>query len=159
MDNKVSIVFTPAELQAIQDAIAVLESTLDSKLISLTVEERKELNKMGEASRPFVGKVTDYVQTNPEFISPFNKVDELLEDWTLIGQLGPLYNTLNQIVTNMDDTLMEAGAEVLEQANLYYGSVQQAVRVNMPHSKPVYDDLKVRYEKRSKRRGGDPAAA
>lgn len=159
MENKVSIVIPPADLQAIKDAIAVLVAKLDPNLVSLTLEERKSLNKMGEASRPFVEKVVDYVETNPEFISPFNKVEEMEKDWKLINQLGPLYNTLNQIVTNLDDTLMEAGAEVLDQANIYYASVQQAVKANMPNSKPVYEDLRVRYEKRSKRRGGDPAAA
>ncbi len=86
-------------------------------------------------------------------------VDEMQKDWTLISQLGPLYNILNQIVTNLDDTLMEAGAEVLEQANIYYASVQQAVKANMPNSKPVFEDLKVRYGKRSRRRDDDPAAA
>lgn len=159
MDNKVSVEISPADLQAIKDAIAVLVAKLDPNLISLTVEERRSLNKMGEASRPFVGKVMDYLDTNPELISPFNKVDEMKKDWTLINQLGPLYNILNQIVTNLDDTLMEAGAELLDQGNIYYASVQQAVKANLPNAKPIYEDLRVRYEKRSKRRGGDPAAA
>lgn len=159
MDNKISIVIPPADLQAIKDAIAVLQAKLEPNLISLTVEERRQLNKMGEASRPFVEKVTEYVLTNPQFISPFNNVDELQKDWTLINQLGPLYNFLNQMVTNMDDTLMEAGAEVLDQANIFYASVQQAVKANMPNSKPVLEDLKVRYGRRNRRRDDDPAAA
>jgi hypothetical protein len=112
---------------------------------------------MGEASRPFVGKVIEYVETNPEFKSPYNNVEEMNKDWTLINQLGPIYNVLNQIVSNLDDTLMEAGAEVLDQANKYYGSVQIAAKNGMSNSKRVYEDLAVGYEKRSKRRGGDPA--
>lgn len=157
MENKISYVIPPADLQAIRDAIAVLQSTLDPNLISLSVQERKDLNKMGEASRPFVEKVMEYVKINPEFRSPYNKVDEMEKDWTLINQLGPIYNILNQIVSNLDDSLMEAGAEVLEQANKYYGSVQIAAKDGMANSKRVYEDLAVRYERRNRRRGGDPA--
>jgi hypothetical protein len=72
------------------------------------------------------------------------------KDRTLINQLAPL---------NMDDTLMEAGAEVLDQANIFYASVQKAIKADIPNAKPVLEDLKVRYEKQSKSRGGDPAAA
>lgn len=113
---------------------------------------------MGEASRPFVEKVTEYVDLNPEFNSPFMDVEEMKKDWKAINELGPMYNALNQIVTNLDDTLMEGGAEVLDQANMYYATVQQGVKAGVASSKPVYDDLRVRYERRSKRRGGDPAA-
>lgn len=157
MENRISYEIPAEDLILIKDAIAVLQAKLDPNLISLSVDERRELNKMGEASRPFVGKTIEYVDTNPEFKSPYNNVEEMKKDWTLINQLGPIYNVLNQIVSNIDDTLMEAGAEVLDQANKYYGSVQIAAKDGMANSKKVYEDLAVRYEKRSKRRGGDPA--
>ena len=119
MDNKISIVIPPADLQAIKDAIAVLQAKLEPNLISLTIEELRQLNKMGEASRPYVEKVTKYVQTNQPFITPFNKVDERQKVWTLFIQLEPLYNILNQIVINLDDPLMAAGARALEHAIIY----------------------------------------
>ncbi len=159
MDNKISYVVPPAELKLIKEAIAVLQAKLEPNLISLSIEERRNLNKMGEVSRPFVEKVIEYVEINPEFKSTYNNKEEMVKDWTLINQLGPIFNILNQICSNLDDTLLEAGAEVLEQANKYYGSVQIAAKDGMPNSKKVYEDLAVRYERRSKRRGGDPAAA
>ncbi len=158
MENKISYMIPAADLKLIKEAIAVLQAKLEPNLISLTVEERKSLNKMGEVSRPFVEKVMEYVEINPEFKSPYNNVDEMNKDWTLINQLGSVFNILNQIVSNLDDTLLEAGAEVLDQANKYYGSVQIAAKDGMPNSKKVYEDLAVRYERRSKRRNGDPAA-
>jgi hypothetical protein len=159
MDNKISYVIPAADLKLIMEAIGVLQTKLSPNLISLSKDERQDLNKMGEASRPFVGKTMDYVETNPEFKSPYNNVEEMKKDWTLINQLGPIYNILNQLVSNIDDTLMEAGAEVLEQANKYYGSVSIAAKDGMANAKRVHEDLAVRYEKRSKRRGGDPAGA
>jgi hypothetical protein len=157
MENKISYMIPAGDLKQIKEAIAVLQAKLEPNLISLTVEERKNLNKMGEVSRPFVEKVMEYVEINPEFKSPYNNVEEMNKDWTLINQLGSVFNILNQICSNLDDTLLEAGAEVLDQANKYYGSVQIAAKDGMPNSKKVYEDLAVRYERRSKRRGGDPA--
>ncbi|RIW15916.1 hypothetical protein D0X99_10890 [Algoriphagus lacus] len=157
MENRVSYTIPAEDLKQIKEAIAVLQTKLDPNLLSLTIQGRKDLNKMGEASRPFVGKVMEYIETNPEFKSPYNKPEEMNKDWTLINQLGPIYNVLNQTVSNLDDTLMEAGAELLDQANKYYGSVQIAAKDGMANSKKVYEGLAVRYEKRAKRRGGDPA--
>lgn len=104
-------------------------------MISLTVEQRRSLNKMGEVFRPLVAKVMEYVVINPEFRSLYNNVDEMNKDWTLINQLGSVFNILNQICSNLDDTLLEVGAEVLDQANKYYGSVQIAAKDGMPNSK------------------------
>lgn len=157
MENRISYVIPAADLKLIMEAIGVLQTKLAPNLISLSKDERQDLNKMGEASRPFVGKTIDYVDINPEFKSPYNNVEEMKKDWTLINQLGPIYNILDQLVSNIDDTLMEAGAEVLDQSNKYYGSVQIAAKDGMANAKRVYEDLAVRYEKRSKRRGGDPA--
>lgn len=158
MDNKVSIQIPSADLKAIQDAIKVLQDKLGPYLISLTQDERRGLTKMGEASRPFAEKVMEYVVTNPEFLPPFSDVAEMQKDWKAIGELGPVFNALNQLESNLDDTLMEAGSEVMEQANMYYNSVKSAVRASIPNAKPIYDDLKVRYERRSRRSGGDPDA-
>jgi len=157
MENKVSIEIPQADLKPIKGAIAVLQAKLKLILISLTVDERRNLNKMGEVSRPFVEKVMEYVEINPEFKSPYNNTKEMNKDWTLINQLGSVFNILNQICSNLDDTLLEAEAEVLDKANKYYGSVQIAAKDGMPNSKKVYEDLAERYERRSKRRGGDPA--
>ncbi|SFB42993.1 hypothetical protein [Algoriphagus aquimarinus] len=157
MENRVSITIPPADLKAINDAVKVLQEKLGPLLISLTVDERRALTKMGEASRPFAEKVMEYVVTNPEFLPPYSDVAEMQKDWKAINELGSVYNAINQLTSNLDDTLMEAGSEVMEQANMYYRSVQGAVKANVPSSKPVYADLRVRYEKRSKRSGGDPA--
>ena len=106
--------FPASDLKPINGAIAVIQAKLEPNLITLTVDELKSLNKMGEVSRPFVEKVMEYVEINPEFKSPYNNVDEMNKDWTLINQLGSVFNILNQICSNLDDTLLEAGAEVLD---------------------------------------------
>jgi hypothetical protein len=46
---------------------------------------------------------------------------------------------------------MEAGSEVMVPASSYYKSVQMATKLAVPSAKPIYEDLKVRFERRPKR--------
>lgn len=151
MENKVSITIPPAVLADIMAALAVLQEKLSPLLISLTVKDRERLVKMGEASKPFVEKVLEYMKSNPEFLPPYTDMAEMEKDWLVIIQLLPVYNVLSQIFSNLDDTLMELGSEVMGPANSYYKSVQSAAKLGIKNSKPIDDDLKVRYQRKPKR--------
>ena len=151
MENKVSIEISPADLQSIKDAIAVLQAKLGPMLIALTEEERRSLFKMGEASRPFVEKVLEYVVSNPEFLPPFTDVGEMQKDWKAISDLLPIFNAMSQLCSNLDDTLMEAGSEIMVPSTAYYKSAQMAVRLGVPSAKPVVADLMVRWERKPKK--------
>ncbi len=58
-ENQISIQITPAEVQAVNDAIASINGVLGKYLIALTPEERKALPKMSDGSLPFVKKALD----------------------------------------------------------------------------------------------------
>ncbi|RAI83871.1 hypothetical protein [Algoriphagus yeomjeoni] len=151
MENKVSIEISPADLLAIKVALAVLQAKLGPLLIALTDEERRSLFKMGEASRPFVEKVLEYVVSNPEFLPPFTDVAEMQKDWKAISDLIPIFNGLSQLCSNLDDTLMEAGSEVMVPSAAYYKSAQMAAKLGVPSAKPVVADLRVRWERKPKK--------
>jgi hypothetical protein len=151
MDNKVSIAIPSADLAATNDALAVIKATLGQFLISLSKDERKGLTKMGELSRAFVEKFLDYARTNPQYLPPFQNMEELQKDWSAIVQLLPIYNQLRQLVSDMGDTLMQAGAELMEPANLYYGTVGLGAKAGLPGAKPIHDDMKTRYVRKKKK--------
>jgi hypothetical protein len=150
MENKVSIEISKADLQAVKDAILSIGNILNPYLIALTDEERKTMLKMGEATEPFVAKVMDYVVSNPQFLNPFTDVPEMQKDWKAISDLLPIYRMMDQLCSNMSDTLMEAGREVLEPSLSYYNAVKMGVRMNVPDAKPIYEDLRKRWERRKK---------
>jgi hypothetical protein len=152
MDNKISIEIPPADLQAIKDAIAVLAAKLSPVLIALTNEQRKKRYKMGEASRPFVEKVVEYSNSNPQFLPSFTNVVELLKDWKAYQELNPVFNALNQINSNLNDTLLELGVDLMRFANAYYNQVKQGVKMDVPNAKPIAADLKVRYEQKARKK-------
>lgn len=153
MDNKISIEIPPEDMQAIKDAIAVLAAKLSPVLIALTNEQRRDRAKMGEASRPFVEKVVEYSNSNPQFLPSFTNVVELLKDWKAYQELNPVFNALNQINSNLNDTLLELGVDLMRFANAYYNQVKQGVKMDVPNAKPIEADLRVRYQRRPKKNG------
>lgn len=155
MENKVSIVIPNADLQAIKDAVAVLQAKLGPLLIALTSDQRQSRTKMGEASKPFVEKVLEYIRSNPEFLPAFANADEMDRDWKAHQELNPIYNLLNQLISNLSDTMLELGHDLMKPANAYYNQVKSGVKMDVPNAKPVYKDLKVRYEKKSRKNGSE----
>ncbi|WP_051315889.1 hypothetical protein [Algoriphagus vanfongensis] len=150
MDNKISIVIPPADLTAIQDAVKVLQEKLGPLLIALTSEQRREKTKMGEASKPFVEKIMEYAGSNPQFLPAFASLEEMEKDKKAYGELNPIFNNLNQITSNLSDTLLELGSDLMGPSNVYYTSVKLGVKMDVPNAKPIYNDLKVRYARKSK---------
>ena len=69
--NNLSFQIPEADLQAVKDALATIQSILSPYLMALTPEERRVLPKMGDGTTPFVSKVIEYADDNPEFVPPF----------------------------------------------------------------------------------------
>lgn len=154
MENKISIVIPPADLVAINEAVAVLKEKLDPLLIALTPSQRQNRFKMGEASKPFVEKVLEYANSNPEFLPAFAKLTEMQQDWKAHQELTPVFNILNQINSNLSDSIMDLGVDLMKKSNAYYKSVQMGVKLDVPNAKPIDADLKVRYEQKPKKKDG-----
>jgi hypothetical protein len=146
-ENKVNIEVTEEDITEIKSAIDVLTTKLQPYLISLSTEERKELPKMSDKTLPFVQKVMDYLDTNPEFASPYMDKDAFKIDMKSVEDLTTIFNPLNQILANLDDTIMLAGSEAYVAALSYYNSVKLASKMDIPNSKTIYEDLKTRFKK------------
>lgn len=151
MEKNFSVELTTAELQAIKDAIATIVGILASKLKALSVDERKERVKMGEASRPFAEKILEYAVSNPEFLPSYVKKEVLDKQWKSIQELTPVVNTLTQLLSNLGDSMLEMGSQLMEACNTYYKQVKIGVEMDVPNAKPIEADLKVRYERKPKR--------
>lgn len=154
--DKLSIVIPPSDLQEIKSAIAVLQAKLGPLLIALTANQRLKRVKMGEASVPFVLKVLEYAVSNPEFLPAFAKISEMEADWKAHAELNPLFNILNQITSNLSDTLLQLGTDLMKPSNAYYASAQLGEKMDIPNAKPIVKNLSIRYEHKSKKKGPDP---
>ncbi len=116
-------------------------------MISLTAEQRGDIPKMGDATIPFVEKVLDYAQSNPEFTPAYMNVGDLKIDFEAVKDLNTIYRPLLQLQDSLNDSIMLSGSEAYIVALSYYNSVKMGAKMNIPGAKAIYDDLKKRFAK------------
>lgn len=145
-ENQVSVEISAADLKTVLEAIKLVETILKPYLIALTPTERRKKTKMGEKTVSFVEKITEYAVTNPEFKPAFMNADDLLIDFKAVGDLTQILRPLEQLISTLADTILLSGSEALMTSLMYYASLKQAIKNNIPNAKPIYEDLKQRYE-------------
>ncbi|MFY0605536.1 MAG: hypothetical protein JXR10_02405 [Cyclobacteriaceae bacterium] len=149
-ENAISIEIPQADLDTVKAALDTIQTTLVPYVLALTPEQRKTIPKMSDGTEPFVSKVMDYATSDPQFAPPYMDVPEMKKDFDAVGDLLPILRTVDQVQSNISDTTMMAGSEAYVAALSYYNSVKMAAKMNIPGAKAIYDDLKKRFEKKSK---------
>ena len=122
----------------------------------LTADERRDLFKMGDKTVATVQKTQSYVETNPEFIPAYMDVREFNRDVTVVNQLKPIEDLVQQLGVDVSDTRMLAGSEALQQALFYYGQVREADSKGVPSSRAIYEDLQPRFSRKRARPSQNP---
>ena len=150
MENRLSITIPAADLAAAKAALQQVQTILAPYVIALTPEQRKTIPKMSDGTEPFVAKVIEYAADAPQFLPPFVDRQEFDKDWQAISGLLPLLRLCTQIEDTLSDTTMMAGSEAYVSALSYYNSVKQAAKVNAPDAKAIYEDLRKRFERKSR---------
>jgi hypothetical protein len=158
LESIVSIQIPAKEFDAALLKLQEVQAILKPYLIALTPEERKVLPKMSDRSVPFVEKITDYVKTNPELGPMYLDTKELEIDVQSVHTLNQLARQVEKISSGLSDTMMLAGSEAYVASLAYYNSVKGAAKLNVPGAKPIYDDLKKRFEQQGKR-SEEPSAS
>ena len=148
--NQISIVIPQTVIDTVTRNLQDCRTALAPYLQGLTNEERISLFKMGDKTVATVQKTKSYIDTNPEFVPSYMDRVEFLKDETVVTQLNPIANLARQITSDVDDTVMLSGSEALQEAMLYYGQVKEAAAKGIPTAKPIYEDLRQRFSKRSR---------
>lgn len=146
-ENNINLEIPAEDLKKMIEAVNTLKSLSEKYLIALTPAERKNKLKMGDKSIPFVEKVLEYTKSNPKFVTEFMDVKALENDFKSVLELSNLLRPIAQLQSGFNDTILLAGGEALSNALIYYGTVKQAAKNNVPDAKTIYEDLKKRYEK------------
>ena len=122
----------------------------------LTADERRDLFKMGDKTVATVQKTQSFTETNPEFIPAYMDVSDFNRDVTVVNQLKPIEDLVQQLGVDVSDTRMLAGSEALQQALLYYGQVREADSKGVPSSRAIYEDLQPRFARRRAKPSENP---
>ncbi len=149
LENQISIEIPSDVIAEVTTKIQECRNVLAPYLQALTAEDRSGLFKMGNKSLPTVQKIKSYIETNPEFVPGYMQKDEFLKDEAVVAQLTPIANLTEQLFSDLDDTRLLAGSEALQAALLYYGQVKEANKKGVVSAKPIYEDLRQRFSKKT----------
>lgn len=156
LENTALTQISPKDYSAAQKKLQEVEEILKPYLVDLTPEERKAMPKMSDRSAPFVEKVNEYANTNPELGPAYLDIEELEVDIQSVRDLNQLAQQVHKLRSGLGDTVMRAGSEAYVASLAYYNSVKGAAKLNVPGAKLVYDDLKAHFENRGCRSSEPP---
>jgi hypothetical protein len=146
--NKVSARFSPADREAVMQAISTIRQKLPF-LIDLSTEERKALPKLGDKSRAFVSKALEIAAQNPDFLPRSFDLDEMRRDIELFEALYPILLSLTQLQELVDDTSVAVGSEAYAAGLMVYNYAKASGKGAGLDS--MVDDLGRRFARKAKK--------
>ena len=110
--NLISIALSNEDLAALDAALTTVEEKL-AGLIELSVEQRRNLSKMGDKSEAFCRQALVLLAENRQLLPPGLDLGEAENDLRSLDQLRPRFARLRRLVANADDTEMALGSDIL----------------------------------------------
>ncbi len=108
-DNRVDAVLTGADAEAVLAAIQTIRAKLPF-LIDLSVDDKRSLPALGDASRGFVAKAIEGAKLTPDFLPRSFDVTAAQRDLDLFDTLLPISLALGQLSELLSDTVHARGA-------------------------------------------------
>lgn len=142
--QNITATLSEADMQQIKAAIQTIQQKLPF-LITLTVEERRKLFKMGDKSLAFVNNSLNAAQSNRDILPASFSVEELVRDTQLAASLTEILILLRQLTEQVDDTLMAVGSEAVTGSLTVYDYVKTAAK-KTPGLKALAEQLGERFK-------------
>lgn len=143
-DNRISASLTPADQQAILDAVATIKAKLPF-LLNLTPEDRVAMPKMSDKSVAFDEKCATYMDSLPALVPGFVNVAEVKKDRELRTQLAGVAAEIAALAASVDDTMMVISSELWMADLSFYQSIRQGAKRSVSGAQAAYDDLSQRF--------------
>lgn len=124
MENRISASLSGEQLKTVLDLIRQLEAALPF-LVALTPDERKDLTRTGDASRPFIDKSLKLVQAHNQFLPRSFDVGEFAADVQLRAALETIRVRLSPLVEKLDDTTACVASDAYDAALEVYHYARQ----------------------------------
>jgi hypothetical protein len=121
--NLISLDFGVDDIAAIDKALDILEAKFD-RFVTLTPDQIRRLNKMGDKSEAFCRQATVVLEENPQLIPPGFSVAELRQDVTDLDLMRPRFLRLRELLEKADSTEMALGSDIINAALEGYGYIK-----------------------------------
>lgn len=152
MESKMSFQLTDEEQEQVNNAIGILRTILEPKLITLAPDDRKELPKMGDKTVAFVDKSLEYANAYPNYIPSFINIPGARGDFEAVKALRNLATPLERICNQVNDTMTLAGSEAYTASLAIYKVLKNAANMGQPGADEASKELSNRFP-RGKRKG------
>lgn len=139
-----------AVLAEVLGLIKQIEDKLNPYLISLTIEDRRRLPKLGDKRLAFVRKATEYALLHPQFLPAGSSVEDLQVDARGRDMLEQIVRPLDILLSKLDDTQMKVGSEWLIGCLDFADAVKGAAARNVDAAKVIDENLSVYFKKASR---------
>jgi len=140
MDNLINNTISPESKANVLQAIDKIKAELPF-MVMLSEAELKGMMLIDDGRKPFVEKAFELATRNP-FIDPGpGLIDAGKMDLDLYTALNGIEYELNQLIEMVMDTKRLAGAEAFETARFVYMKAKMAVKMQVPGSQAIADEL------------------
>ena len=113
--NLISLTIDSSRFAAIDAAVTALEKELVD-FVELSVEQRRELLKLGPRTELFCRATIDVMERNPGAFPADFDLDAIRQDRVAIDQVRPLLSRLRMLVSRVQDTEMALGSDLYKAA-------------------------------------------
>ena len=141
MENKIAAQLTQDDITEINNAFQVIMNKMPF-LITLTVKQKRSIQKLGNDKWPFTTEALKLAAVNP-FINPGA---EMLEsagaDLALFNQLNQILTKADQLKNTIEDTKAVAGGNAYKTARIIYKKAKFGVDIKEPGAEVIYDELR-----------------
>lgn len=146
--NLISAELPPAQKDEVMNILNTVRSLLPF-LISLSVEQRIKLRKMGGRSLEFVKLAFAAANQFPQALPADFSVEEMKKDVELEGQLFEIEVSLLAITELVKDTRLALGSDNMKQAGEVYSYIKLAAKSDV-NAKTLTEQMAKRYKKSAK---------
>lgn len=145
--NKLDVVFTDAEVTAIDGAFATIDTNFTFSQ-NLTEAEKKANPTIDNTRYPYVQRTIDsHIVNMPSLVSGFaGTAANASKDFILYNQLEAIKQKALLLLNRITETQDVAGAELYAFMRGVYGMAQEADEANVSGARAVVDDLKTLFE-------------
>lgn len=140
MSNLIDVNLKPEVKDSVLQAILSAKTAMPF-LIKLADDERKSLQTIDDGRKPFVDKSLDLAKRNAQLDPGAGMIDQASNDIDLYSFLSTVENELRQLLEMVRDSKQLAGSEAYEVARFVYMKAKMNVKMSMPGSQSVVDEL------------------
>ena len=149
----------PEVLAELEQHLTAAVNLIKPYTIPRTPEERRNMLILWQKSLGFVERAHELALKDPQYLAPFQPIDDFSIDVSDARGLWAISNLARQFTNDVSDTEIVAGSEAYKAALMFYNAVKIAAAQDIHGAKAIYDDLKTRFPRGKRRQPDDDGVA